>query len=173
MRARRPDVVDDEIVAVTRAVLPLALSLCRSREEAEDVLAEAVGCCLDRWRSGRIDHPRAYLRAAVVNEVRQRHRRRGRLRLTPLFHDDGDQLASPAADTDRIDDELTVRAELRKLPERQRLAVSLRYLEDLPYEAIADLMGVAVGTAKSQVSRGVARLGATLAESRTQEACDG
>jgi RNA polymerase sigma factor (sigma-70 family) len=169
VQLRRRETFDEEIAAVARAVLPLALSLCDSREEAEDVLAEAVGRCLDRWQSGRIAYPRAYLRTAVINEVRQRHR--SRTRLIPLRNDEHETAAAP--ETDRVDDHLTVRAALHELPERQRLAVALRYLEDLPYEAIADVMGITVGTAKSQVSRGVARLGTNLGISQPEEVCDG
>jgi RNA polymerase sigma-70 factor (ECF subfamily) len=45
---------------------------------------------------------------------------------------------------DSSDDD--VRASLLSLPERQRLAVFLRYYADLSYEQIADALGVRVGT---------------------------
>ena len=40
----------------------------------------------------------------------------------------------------------------------QRTAVVLRFYEDLPYDRIAAAVGVSVGTAKSQVSLGLARM---------------
>jgi RNA polymerase sigma factor (sigma-70 family) len=49
-------------------------------------------------------------------------------------------------------------AQLRTLPPRQRAAIVLRYYEDLSEAQTADVMGCSVGTVKSQVSTGLARL---------------
>jgi len=57
-----------------------------------------------------------------------------------------------------IDDrDLLLRA-LATLPRRTRAALVLRYFEDLPEAEIAQIMGCSVGTVKSSVSRGLARL---------------
>jgi RNA polymerase sigma factor (sigma-70 family) len=53
---------------------------------------------------------------------------------------------------------------LAGLPPRQREALVLRYWLDLPLAAIADAMGVRIGTVKSQISRGLAVVGAALRE---------
>lgn len=47
---------------------------------------------------------------------------------------------------------------LGKLPERQRVAVTLRYLQDLPYAEICSVTGWPEGTAKTLVRRGLMRL---------------
>jgi RNA polymerase sigma factor (sigma-70 family) len=47
---------------------------------------------------------------------------------------------------------------LAALPPRQRTVLVLRYFNDLPEAEIADALGCSVGTVKSQVSRGLARL---------------
>ncbi len=57
-------------------------------------------------------------------------------------HADGDRLA----------------AMLAGLPERQRMAVVLRYIGDLPVGEVAEVMGCPTGTVKSLISRGLARL---------------
>ena len=163
---------DAEVAVVVRAVFPLALLLCRDRAEAEDVLAESVMRCLGRWRSGRLDSPRAYLRRVVVNEVRSRHRTRPFASVIPLFDRDVED------DTSReelvtVDSRHTIVYALRSVPERQRIAVALRYFEDLPYAQIAELMGTSQGTAKSQVSRGLARLREVLALHDLKEHPDG
>jgi RNA polymerase sigma-70 factor (ECF subfamily) len=54
---------------------------------------------------------------------------------------------------------------LRRLPERQRVAVALRYFEDLPYAEIAGVTGWPENTCKTLVRRGVERLGVLLDES--------
>jgi DNA-directed RNA polymerase specialized sigma24 family protein len=48
------------------------------------------------------------------------------------------------------------------LSERQRVAVTLRYLEDLPYAGISEVTGWPENTCKTLVRRGIGRLGALL-----------
>jgi DNA-directed RNA polymerase specialized sigma24 family protein len=51
-----------------------------------------------------------------------------------------------------------VRRALDRLPRRMRLAVMLRYFEDMTEPEIAARLGISLGTVKSTVSRAVARL---------------
>jgi len=51
---------------------------------------------------------------------------------------------------------------LGRLSERQRVAVTLRYLEDLPYAGISEVTGWPENTCKTLVRRGVQRLGVLL-----------
>jgi RNA polymerase sigma-70 factor (ECF subfamily) len=45
-----------------------------------------------------------------------------------------------------------LRAELRELPERQRLAVFLHYFGDLPYDEVARLLDIAPGTVAASLN---------------------
>ena len=54
-------------------------------------------------------------------------------------------------------------AALDRLPERQRVAVMLRYMEDLPY-GISRATGWPENTCKTLVRRGIQRLGAMLSD---------
>ena len=56
-------------------------------------------------------------------------------------------------------------AALRALPQRQREAVALRYLGDLTLEEVAAALGMATGTVKSHLHRGVASLRRTIGTS--------
>ena len=47
---------------------------------------------------------------------------------------------------------------IRELPEDMRAAVVLRDIQGLPYEDIAEALGVNVGTIKSRISRGREKL---------------
>jgi RNA polymerase sigma factor (sigma-70 family) len=49
-----------------------------------------------------------------------------------------------------------------KLPDRQRVCVVLRYMEDLTEPEIAEVLDCPVGTVKSQLSRGRAKLARLL-----------
>jgi RNA polymerase sigma factor (sigma-70 family) len=47
---------------------------------------------------------------------------------------------------------------LRRLPDRQRMAVVLRFYEDLSEAEIAELLGCRPGTVKSLIHRGLAKV---------------
>ena len=55
-------------------LLRIAFLLVGDRDEAEDVLQTALLAVLPRWRT--MDHPEAYVRAAMVNHLIGRWRRR-------------------------------------------------------------------------------------------------
>jgi len=48
--------------------------------------------------------------------------------------------------------------ELKNLPVRQRTAVILRMVKELPYAEIARIMGISVGGAKANVHQGIRKL---------------
>ena len=55
-------------------------------------------------------------------------------------------------------------AALRRLPDRQREVLILRYFMDLPEPDIATAMGISHGTVKSTTSRAIAALARRLKE---------
>ena len=57
-----------------------------------------------------------------------------------------------------------VLAAIRRLPDRQREAVVLRFYLEMPEDTVAGLMGISRGTVKSATSRGVAAVGRMLRE---------
>ena len=127
-------------------------------EDPEDVAQEAF-CRLYAARA-RVREPEviAYLNRIVVNEVRSRARRfrtaAGKRHLLGV----ADATSGPSGER------TAVLAAMAQLPQRQREALVLRYWLDLPLAQIAEAMGVAVGTAKSQVSRGLKALAVALDE---------
>jgi RNA polymerase sigma factor (sigma-70 family) len=102
----------------------------------------------------------AYLNKVVVNQVRSRRRRRQvALRDAHLL-----TRANTTDPTAVHDDRRAVVEALAGLPPRQREALVLRFWMDLPLAAIADAMGVRIGTVKSQISRGLDVVAAALGE---------
>jgi RNA polymerase sigma-70 factor, ECF subfamily len=69
--------------------------------------------------------------------------------------------SAPGADRETW---LDVLGALGLLSERQRVAVTLRYVEDLPYAEIAETTGWPESTCKTLVHRGIARLGVLLSD---------
>lgn len=67
-----------------------------------------------------------------------------------------------AAESEQAQDR--VQRALMKLPAEYREAVVLRFVEDLPYDEIARIQGIATGTAKSRVFRAKEQLAVLLAD---------
>ena len=145
-----------------RAVYQLAFVLCGDRTLAEEATAEAFARVYRRWTRRRPDDPGAYLRRAVVNQIRGRFRR---LRVERASTDrrNGDDRGDRAFEDWSADHDELCRA-LLLLPPRQRAAVVLRYFEDLPEADVAEVLGTSVGTVKGYVSRGLDRLRQELGE---------
>jgi RNA polymerase sigma-70 factor (ECF subfamily) len=85
----------------------------------------------------------AWLWRIVVNEARRLARER---RPAPLG-----EPHEPSSNGSRHDD-LGLRAWIATLPDRQRAALFLRYYADLDYRAIAEVLGVEVGTVSATLS---------------------
>jgi RNA polymerase sigma factor (sigma-70 family) len=134
-------------------------------EDPEDVAQDAF-CRLFEVRDrmeGDDARVVAYLNKIVVNEVRQRHRRRQVALRAPLHL----VAARPHAEfTSEHAERTAMFAALAKLPERKREALVLRYWLDLPLAEVAHVMDVRVGTVKSLLSRGLDALAADLGVDR-------
>lgn len=139
-----------------RQAVRLAYLLTSDPHQAEDVAAEAFAKVYVRWQKGEVRDVGAYLRRAVANEANSKLRRRyverrGSERRT------GDDRGVRTTDEGAADRDEVWQA-IQRLPDRQRQAVVLRYYEDLSEAGTAEILGCSVGTVKSQVSRGLARL---------------
>lgn len=128
---------------------------------AEDIASESVARLLAARRTRTIDDARAYVRRIVVNQVFYRRRRHAtEQRLGNRF-----AVAPSTADrTEQIDASTTLIAALQTLTARQRTVLVLRFYEDMPEQAIAALLHMAVGTVKSTTSRALDELRRHLSE---------
>ena len=146
--------------------LRTAYLLCGDRHRAEDIVADAFVKIYRRWRRGGIDDPGAYVRRAVINQTNSRFRRlalEGRHSRTKS----GDLRGERAPDDHLADQQLLIAA-LRRLPDRQRTALVLRYYDDLSVADTAAAMGVSVGTVKSTVARGLVSLRRAMEDSQPE-----
>ncbi|MEU2514043.1 SigE family RNA polymerase sigma factor [Streptomyces syringium] len=126
--------------------------------DAEDLLQTALTKTYLAWE--RIEDHRAldgYVRRALVNTRTSQWRKR-RVDEYPC-EELPEREAAPQADPaeQQVLRDAMWRA-VRRLPERQRAMVVLRYYEDLTEVQTAELLGVSVGTVKSAVSRALGKL---------------
>lgn len=106
-----------------------------------------------------------WLHRVAANEAKQvvRSEARHHDRIVPLALDDPGQHARHSISS-LVTDRAVVQREIERLPARLRRALVLRELEGLTYEEIADALDIPVGTAKTWVRRGRARLATRLAD---------
>lgn len=96
-----------------------------------------------------------WLYRLVVNSCLDYQRRKRRF--TPII-DDFLDLIVPARDTVlhyllRQERSEAIQHVIGKLPPEQRIVIILRYMEDLPYEQISEILGCSIGTVSSRLNR--------------------
>jgi RNA polymerase sigma-70 factor, ECF subfamily len=160
-----------------RYVYSIAMSITKDPTDAADLTQDALIRFVRAIGSYRGETKLStWLYRLVVNLGIDRMRRRG---APPIRLDDegldidlasDDPIDDVAAVAERVEEAQIVRAAVSKLPDAQRLALTLHYFEDQRYEDIADVMGVPLNTVKSHIRRGKERLAVLLRpalESRT------
>jgi RNA polymerase sigma-70 factor (sigma-E family) len=134
--------------------LRLAYLLTGDRGLAEDLAQDAFVKVFGRFHDLRNrDAFWWYLRRTIVNLSRSHFRRR-RVERAWLERQHVDETHN---DPD-VGERERLRVALASLRAEQRAAIVLRYFEDLSEADTAQALGVAVGTVKSMVSRGMDRL---------------
>src|SRR4029079_18812786 len=107
-----------------------------------------------------MESPGGWTQRVALNELRRRlRRRRVEAHLLPRFAG-GDHELTPSGEVWEL---------VRALPERQRVAVVLRYVADLTEPDIAIAMGVARGTVASTLAAARARLAGVLINDDVEE----
>ncbi|MEU8253203.1 SigE family RNA polymerase sigma factor [Micromonospora inaquosa] len=139
-------------------LLRYAVMLTGDPHQAQDLVQETMVRVQLNWRRvARADSPERYVRRMLTNQYIDW--RRGSWVRRVLLRGEPD--ASMPALTDHAQsavDRDQIWSWLSRLPRRQRAALVLRYYEDLPDIEIADILGCAVGTVRSSISRALATL---------------
>jgi RNA polymerase sigma factor (sigma-70 family) len=127
-----------------RHFLRLATAILGDEASGHDAVQEGFAQALREQSSFRGDGPlEAWVWRTVANTALAARRRRVARREAP-------EAVGVASANGQ--DESGVRAWVAALPERQRLVVYLRYYADLDYRAIAEVLGVEVGTVSATLS---------------------
>ena len=151
------------------ALLRTAYLLTGDRHQAEDVLQTSLAKLYLAWDRVRDrDSVDAYVRRIMVNEHNSVWRRAWKRREHPT-----DELPESAPHLDSYDDGRGAElwALVQTLPRRARAVVVLRYYEEMTEAETADVLGISVGTVKSQASRALASMRGRL-DSRPELARD-
>ena len=166
--------VDEDFADFVRArwgsLYRLAYLLAASPTGAEDLLQTTLEKAYVNWRRiGQMEYPEAYVRRMLANTlVSSRRRHWNRERPTDALPEvAGDSAEMPVLDRSLLWPLVCA------LPDRQRAVIVLRYYEDLSEAQIAEALGCARGTVKSQASAGIAALRRAAAAAGVGEAVEG
>jgi RNA polymerase sigma-70 factor (sigma-E family) len=144
------------MVARQPSLLRTAYLLTGDRHTAEDLVQTALAKLYLSWDKvhdrGVMD---GYVRRILVNENNSLWRRAWKRREVTT-----DAVPDHRSVVDQPDDGRSAALWdfVQTLPRKQRAVVVLRYYEDLSEAEVADILGISVGTVKSQASRALAAL---------------
>jgi RNA polymerase sigma factor (sigma-70 family) len=138
---------------VVRALAAVVGDVDAAREATDEAFVRA----LERWgQVSGMASPAGWVYRVGLNAAHRRARRAAVERRLL-----GRQNPREAVWSDPVDAELW--AAVRRLPARQRVAVALRYIADLPEPVIAEVLGVASGTVSATLHAARKRLAGELA----------
>jgi RNA polymerase sigma-70 factor, ECF subfamily len=157
------DQLREQIVGLLPRLRRFARTLARDPHDADDLVQIAVERALVRSDQLRPDSRLSswmfgILRNAWIDENRTRGRRNRIFAPEALGENVGD------ASSETHTEVLSVQDAMARLPEEQRIAVSLVLVEGLSYKEAAEIMGVPVGTLTSRLARGREALAGMLAD---------
>lgn len=144
-------------------LVALGIALTGSREAAADIAQEALLRAYRAWpRVSQLERPGAWTRRVAINLATDAQRRVARERsgaraMRP------DVVAAPEPPHEQFWNAV------RALPERQRAAVALHYLEDLAVSDVAEILEVAEGTVKASLHAARATLARALGVEQEEE----
>jgi RNA polymerase sigma-70 factor, ECF subfamily len=136
-----------------RRLVQLAYRLLFNREDAEDAVQNAL--IQAQWHDHQLSDPEkhwTWLCRIVVRGCLQFRRAESR---RIAHHAKSVAHIPPVVPerfaTDRQHETGLVRRAIEQLPEKQRVAITLRHLQEMPYDDIAEIMGVSNSTVRVHV----------------------
>jgi RNA polymerase sigma factor (sigma-70 family) len=154
LRERRPEAIDRLLAEHGREIQTVAQVILHDRDEAADVLSETVVTAWEKASSLRDqDALRPWLLRIATNRALSRRRRSTRLVALDSVLDQESPDLRGSAET-----HVAILEGLALLAPRERAAIALRYLADLPVDEVARAMGTRPNTVKTQLREALAKL---------------
>jgi RNA polymerase sigma-70 factor (sigma-E family) len=149
---------EHEYVEYVTARLPalrrLAYVLSGDAHRADDVVQQTITTLFVRWRRIRnVDHLDRYVRSMLVHCFIDEQRLAWAK--VQLFREMPDRAATI---DNGLEERAVLRAALAQVPPRQRAALALRFIYDLPVSEVAEILRCSEGNVKSQTARGLTTL---------------
>jgi len=138
-------------LSVRKDVERFALYVCRNRNDAKDVLQEALVSACRSWRKiGDAEHLRPYVNSAVVRIYGRSRERRSRFEEAA----DLDSMRCQDVAPDSLADMNRLRDAIGQLHDEQRIPLLLAEIEGWPLQEVADTLGLGLSAVKMRIKRG-------------------
>ena len=163
----KPD-FEDLVARYDRRLFNVMYGLTGNYHDALDLTEEAFIRAMKAYPRFRGDaEPFTWLYRIALNVLKKRHRKSARR--AELWQDHQDREPAPTADVRTAERAILeeeraalVRQAIAELPPAFREAITLRYIDEMSYEGIADAIGCSIGTVKSRIARGKSLLAGLL-----------
>ena len=158
------DAVQDEVfrgfvAARGHALIRTAYLLTGDQQLAEDLVQTALKKAVRHWSSIRdVGAAEQYVRRTMYRENISLWRRRRLVELPADVVPEPRRDGTAGQPAEQSLDRIVLRNALMRLGPRQRTVLVLRYFEDLTEQQTADLLGISVGTVKSQSHKALAAM---------------
>jgi RNA polymerase sigma-70 factor (ECF subfamily) len=140
-----------------RRVYNLALRMVGREEDARDAVQDAFLTAMRKLSTFRGEARfTTWMHRVTVNACYDLLRKRRRAPLLVTSREDAPPEREPVAPdlSDSVDLSLDVRRALLEVPPDYRAAMILHDVQDLPYEEVAAILGIPIGTVRSRIHRG-------------------
>ena len=142
-------------------MVALALALTGVPEAARDLAQESLVKAYRAWPSVQaMDKPGPWLRRVTINAATSWHRTNRREEAARTRLGGEGSVVNPERESDMF------WAAVRALPDRQRAAVALHYVEDMSVADVATALEIAEGTVKASLFKARATLARSLGATR-------
>lgn len=164
-RAKRKEqsAITQLYMAAKDKALYIAKDMLKDEDEAQDVVQDAFIKAFNNL--GSLEQPekfQGWLDTIVINRCRDLLRRKRPMLFTELARDDGNETTlqwedtnerfQPEANVDYAETRRLIKAMIDALPDPQRIATTLFYLEEMPVKDIAAFMSCSENTVKSRLN---------------------
>jgi RNA polymerase sigma-70 factor (ECF subfamily) len=135
-------------------IMNVIMRMINSREESEDIVQETFVRVYQHRKSFDFRHCLStWIYTIALNLARNELRKRKRFKFYDIFDMQGKE--NEISVEMEIPNNLpkAIEAAVKTLPEKYKLAFILRDVQELPYEEVAKIMSIPLGTVKSRVNR--------------------
>jgi RNA polymerase sigma-70 factor (ECF subfamily) len=141
----------------SRTLFAIAYGILQNREEAEDVVQDAlVKAWKTRWRVRDPEKFPAWLATIARHRAHDIFRRRRTVPLSTTI----DEIIEPgsAGEPNGLELDQQLRSALAALPELHRAALTLRYFDEMDYRSIENTLGLSNGALRGILGRALASM---------------
>jgi RNA polymerase sigma-70 factor, ECF subfamily len=141
----------------SRTLFAIAYAVLQNREEAEDVVQDAL---VKAWKTcWRVRDPEkfpAWLATIARHRARDIFRKRRTVPLSATIEEATEPSSTAEPNGSELDQQL--RSALAALPELHRAALTLRYFEEMDYRSIENILGLSNGALRGILGRALASM---------------